>query len=469
MPSSPASPENVTWPEMSMKSGVVVAATAGTFWNTRTTPPCSTTNQRLVSLGAWSIATGALNVRAGNTRSTLSCTCGGPGGMSPPPPPPPGQPAAPSGARAAAILVHRRRRGMGSLSSRKALYLGAMSVLASFRARAAELKREVYAIYLAAKHPRTPWYSKLFVAAIVAYVLSPIDLIPDFIPVLGLLDEIILLPLALVLVVKLVPEDVMSECRARALEHRPEASALGRLGAALIVLVWLALVVLAFMWMSGAAQAQAWPSKPIRLVSPFPPGAVVDTLCRMLAPPLGEALGHTEVVENRPGAGGNVGMEFVAKAPGDGYTLGMGSIGTHGINPSVYARMPFDPVRDFAPITFVASNINVLVVHPSVPANDVSQLVDYAKTHTGKLSYGSAGARPHAAPRRPDCDRAGPRRLRSQRVVRPVRARGHSARGARAAECRLGKSAQPAGDDRAARERRPDPRARNARSARRAP
>jgi len=267
-----------------------------------------------------------------------------------------------------------------------------MSVLASFRARAAELKREVYAIYLAAKHPRTPWYSKLFVAAIVAYVLSPIDLIPDFIPVLGLLDEIILLPLALVLVVKLVPEDVMSECRARALEHRPEASALGRLGAALIVLVWLALVVLAFMWMSGAAQAQAWPSKPIRLVSPFPPGAVVDTLCRTLAPPLGEALGQPVVVENRPGAGGNVGMEFVAKAPGDGYTLGMGSIGTHGINPSVYARMPFDPMRDFAPITFVASNINVLVVHPSVPANDVSQLVDYAKTHTGKLSYGSAGA-----------------------------------------------------------------------------
>ena len=272
------------------------------------------------------------------------------------------------------------------------LYLGAMSVLAGFKARAAALKREVYTIYLAAKHPRTPWYSKLFVVAIVAYVLSPIDLIPDFIPVLGLLDELILLPLALVLVVKLVPEDVMSECRTRALEHRPEGTALGRLGAAFILLVWLALVVLAFMWMSGAAQAQAWPSKPIRLVSPFPPGAVVDTLCRTLAPPLGEALGQPVVVENRPGAGGNVGMEVVAKAPADGYTLGMGSIGTHGINPSVYPRMPFDPVRDFVPVTFVASNINVLVVHPSVPANDVRQLVDYAKAHPGKLSYGSAGA-----------------------------------------------------------------------------
>jgi tripartite-type tricarboxylate transporter receptor subunit TctC len=85
-------------------------------------------------------------------------------------------------------------------------------------------------------------------------------------------------------------------------------------------------------------------------------------------------------------------MELVAKAAADGYTLGMGSIGTHGINPSVYARMPFDPVRDFAPITFVASNINVVVVHPSLPVNDVRQLVDYARAHPGKLSYGSAGA-----------------------------------------------------------------------------
>ena len=272
------------------------------------------------------------------------------------------------------------------------LYRCAMTVLASFKAHAAELKREVLAIYLAAKHPRTPWYSKLVVVAIVAYVLSPIDLIPDFIPVLGLLDEIILLPLALALVVKLVPEDVMSECRSRALERQPEGTLLGRLGAAFVVLVWLGLVVLALVWMSGAARAQGWPSKPIRLVSPFPPGAVVDTLCRTLAPPLGEALGQPVVVENRPGAGGNVGMEFVAKAPADGYTLGMGGIATHGINPSVYARMPFDPVRDFAPITFVASNINVLVVHPSVPADDVRQLIAYARANPGRLSYGSAGA-----------------------------------------------------------------------------
>jgi tripartite-type tricarboxylate transporter receptor subunit TctC len=96
-------------------------------------------------------------------------------------------------------------------------------------------------------------------------------------------------------------------------------------------------------------------------------------------------------VENRTGAGGNIGMTIVAQAPADGYTIGMGSIGTHGINPSVYATMPFDPVRDFAPITFVASNINVLAVHPSVPARNVQELIAYARANPGRLSYGSAG------------------------------------------------------------------------------
>ena len=145
-------------------------------------------------------------------------------------------------------------------------------------------------------------------------------------------------------------------------------------------------------WIIGGAWAQApYPAKPLRLVSPFPPGAVVDTLCRTLAAPLGELLGQPVVVENRTGAGGNVGMDVVAKATADGYTIGMGSIGTHGINPSVYAKMPFDSVRDFAPITFVASNINVLVVHPSVPAHDVRELISHARANPGKLSYGSAG------------------------------------------------------------------------------
>jgi len=127
------------------------------------------------------------------------------------------------------------------------------------------------------------------------------------------------------------------------------------------------------------------------MISPYPPGAVVDTLCRTLASPLGELLGQPIVVENRTGAGGNIGMDVVAKAPADGYTIGMGGIGPNAINPSVYAKMPFDPVRDFAPITFVASNINVLVVHPSVPARNVQELVAYAKANPGKLSFGSAG------------------------------------------------------------------------------
>jgi tripartite-type tricarboxylate transporter receptor subunit TctC len=142
---------------------------------------------------------------------------------------------------------------------------------------------------------------------------------------------------------------------------------------------------------AGARGQGAYPSKPIRLIAPFPPGAVVDTLCRTIAVPMGELLGQVVVVENRTGAGGNIGMEVVAKAPADGYTIGMGSIGTHGINPSVYARMPFDPVRDFMPITFVASNINVLVVNPSVPARDVQELIAYAKANPGKLAFGSAG------------------------------------------------------------------------------
>jgi tripartite-type tricarboxylate transporter receptor subunit TctC len=143
---------------------------------------------------------------------------------------------------------------------------------------------------------------------------------------------------------------------------------------------------------AGSAWGQsAYPTKPVRMISPFPPGAVVDTLCRTLAVPLGELLGQPVVVENRTGAGGNIGMAAVAKAPADGYTIGMGGIGPNGINPSVYASMPFDAVRDFVPITFVASNVNVLVVNPWVPAQNVRELIAYAKANPGKLSYGSAG------------------------------------------------------------------------------
>jgi uncharacterized membrane protein YkvA (DUF1232 family) len=120
--------------------------------------------------------------------------------------------------------------------------------IADLKRRARELKTEVLALFLAARHPRTPWYAKLFLAAIVAYALSPIDLIPDFIPVLGFLDDIILLPLAIAFAVKMVPADVLSECRARALERRPDGSKAARIGAAMVVLLWLALIALAAIW-----------------------------------------------------------------------------------------------------------------------------------------------------------------------------------------------------------------------------
>jgi uncharacterized membrane protein YkvA (DUF1232 family) len=123
-----------------------------------------------------------------------------------------------------------------------------VSVIAGLKERARQLKAEVVALYFAARHPGTPWYAKLFLAAIVAYALSPIDLIPDFIPVLGLVDEIVLLPFAIVLAVKMVPAGVMAECRARALRQGASGSRMGRIGAAFIVLLWLALIALAALW-----------------------------------------------------------------------------------------------------------------------------------------------------------------------------------------------------------------------------
>jgi uncharacterized membrane protein YkvA (DUF1232 family) len=121
-------------------------------------------------------------------------------------------------------------------------------LIAELKRRARELKAEVLALVLAGRHPGTPWYAKLFLAAVVAYALSPIDLIPDFIPVLGLMDEIILLPFAIVLAVKMIPAGVMAECRSRASQLDASGSWMGRIGAAIIVLVWLTLIALAAVW-----------------------------------------------------------------------------------------------------------------------------------------------------------------------------------------------------------------------------
>jgi uncharacterized membrane protein YkvA (DUF1232 family) len=120
--------------------------------------------------------------------------------------------------------------------------------LENLKRKARELKREIGALFLAMRHPRTPWYAKLLLLAIVAYALSPIDLIPDFVPVIGLLDDLILLPLAIALVLKMIPEAVIAECRARAVTDETDRSRVGRFGAIGVALLWLALLILAAIW-----------------------------------------------------------------------------------------------------------------------------------------------------------------------------------------------------------------------------
>ncbi|TMG84559.1 MAG: tripartite tricarboxylate transporter substrate binding protein [Betaproteobacteria bacterium] len=137
------------------------------------------------------------------------------------------------------------------------------------------------------------------------------------------------------------------------------------------------------------AAEQAYPSRPIRLVVPFPPGGSLDVVARAIGQKLTDAWGQPVIIDNRPGAGGNIGADLVAKSAPDGYTILEGALSTHAVNVSLYAKMPYDPIKDFVPITLVAVTPNVLVVHPSVPVNSVPELVAYAKAHPGKLSFGS--------------------------------------------------------------------------------
>ncbi|TXI32578.1 MAG: tripartite tricarboxylate transporter substrate binding protein, partial [Ottowia sp.] len=151
---------------------------------------------------------------------------------------------------------------------------------------------------------------------------------------------------------------------------------------------------LAFFGVSALAQAPSasgYPTKPIRLVVPFTPGGSTDVLARAIGQELTKAWGQSVVVENLPGAGGAIGADKVAKAAPDGYTLLMGHIGTLAVNPSLYPRLPYNPVKDFAPVAWVARVPNVLVVHPSVPARNVKELVALAKSRPGQLNYGSGG------------------------------------------------------------------------------
>src|SRR5262245_32027925 len=152
-----------------------------------------------------------------------------------------------------------------------------------------------------------------------------------------------------------------------------------------------ALTLLALAGASSAARGQSWPSRPLRIVVPFAAGAgVLDIMARLVGQHLGASLGQQVVIDNRPGAGGIVGAEVVAKAEPDGYTLLMGNTALV-VSPFLYARLPFDPLLDFLPVTLVNTAPLLLVVHPSVPVHSVQELIAYAKARPGQLNYGSGG------------------------------------------------------------------------------
>jgi tripartite-type tricarboxylate transporter receptor subunit TctC len=140
---------------------------------------------------------------------------------------------------------------------------------------------------------------------------------------------------------------------------------------------------------SGLALAQPYPSKPIRFVVPYPAGGPLDTVARLLGQKVSEGTKQPVIVDNKPGAGGNIGADAVAKSPPDGYTLLMGAVATHAINPTLYTSIPYDAQKDFIAVTQVASTPNVLVVNPSVPASNVREFIAYARANPGKLNFGS--------------------------------------------------------------------------------
>ena len=141
----------------------------------------------------------------------------------------------------------------------------------------------------------------------------------------------------------------------------------------------------------STAQAQTFPSKPVTLVVPFPPGGPTDAMARTLAAEIKDHLGQPMIVENRAGAGGNIGADYVARAEADGHTLLFGTSGPLAINASLYRKINYDPVKSFTPVIQIGHLPNILVVNPAVPAKDVRELIAYAKAHPGKLSYASSG------------------------------------------------------------------------------
>ena len=155
-------------------------------------------------------------------------------------------------------------------------------------------------------------------------------------------------------------------------------------------MIRLIVVVLALLF-AAPAHAQDYPTRPITLIVPFAPGGSTDVIARVVAQGLSAELGQRVVVENHAGAGGSLGTGMIVKAPADGYTIGMGTASTLAINPAAYRSLPFDVLKDLAPITNIAAVPNIMTVNPSVPARTIAELVAIAKTQPGKLSYGSSG------------------------------------------------------------------------------
>ncbi len=156
---------------------------------------------------------------------------------------------------------------------------------------------------------------------------------------------------------------------------------------------WITALGLGFACALAGAQTAGgnWPTKPVRLVVTFPAGGSSDTAARLVAPRLAQRLGQSVVVENKPGAGGGVGLDLVAKSPADGYTIVLASAGGLTANPSLYPRLPYDPQRDFAPVTLFGTSPFVLVANAALPANNVREVITLAKAEVGKLSYASGG------------------------------------------------------------------------------
>ena len=158
------------------------------------------------------------------------------------------------------------------------------------------------------------------------------------------------------------------------------------------VLVQVCSIIAAFALTDTAANAEdQYPSKPVRIVVSFAAGGPTDTVARVIGAKLGDMLGQQFFIENRTGAGGNLGADMAAKSPPDGYTLLMATVSTHAINPGLYRKIPYDPIGDFAPIGQVGITPTMLVVHPSVPATDVKNLIKLVKADTARFTYGSSG------------------------------------------------------------------------------